>query len=88
MSNVVTLPDSIIETIDRLVGEEGRDRFVLDVIEAELRRRRMEAFEAVVGSLRDVDVPGWETPESADQWVHDLRRESDQRANLIEVDGG
>ena len=79
MSNVVTLPESIIEKIDRIAGEEGRDRFVLDVLEAEFRRRRVEAFEKVVGSLRDAEVPGWETPESIDRWVHDLRREWESR---------
>lgn len=83
MGNVITLPESIVEKIDRIVGEEGRDRFVLDVLEAEFRRRRLEAFEAIVGSLNDVGIPEWATKESADRWVRDQRREWDERVERL-----
>jgi hypothetical protein len=86
MSNVITLPDSIVEQIDRIVGEHGRDQFVRDALDAELRRRRLEAFEAAVGSLSDVDVPGWETPESTDRWVREQRGECEESAKRVPGD--
>ncbi len=38
------------------------------------RARRMTAFEKVAGSLANVEIPGWETSESAAQWVSASRR--------------
>ena len=37
------------------------------------REKLIEAAKRVAGSLKDVDIPGWETSKSAAQWVHDLR---------------
>jgi hypothetical protein len=37
------------------------------------------ALEKVAGSLTDVDVPGWETPEAAGAWVAKSRAEDDAR---------
>ena len=69
----VGLDRDMIQQIDQMVGEEHRDEFVATAVRAEIRRLRMEALKQVVGSLKDVDTPGWETPEAAAQWVHDSR---------------
>ena len=70
----VVLPNDLVCEIDQRVGQRRRSEFIQEAIEEKLRRlRRVEAFDRVVGSLKGVDIPGWETPESSAQWVHDLR---------------
>jgi hypothetical protein len=70
----VVMPDELVAEIDARVGKRGRSRFVTEAIEDRLRRQRaLEAFDEFAGSLADVDIPGWETPESAAQWVRDMR---------------
>ena len=71
--NCVTLPSELVQHVDQIVGQEGRERIVIEAIQAGIRRRQSAAFEAVVGSLVDVDVPGWETPESTVEWVRRMR---------------
>ena len=71
----VTLPEDIVKAVDRLVGQGGRSQFIASVVELELRRRRLSvALEELDGALADVDIPGWETRESAAAWVRALRR--------------
>ncbi len=72
-SNTVSLPSELIDRVDRVAGESGRDQFVADAVFEALRRLQLEAIEKFAGSLKDVDIPGWETSESAAEWVHNLR---------------
>jgi hypothetical protein len=70
-----SLPRTLVEEIDWLVGRKGRSAFVAEAAEQELRRRRLlAAFDRAAGSRKDVDSPGWETSETAEAWVRDLRR--------------
>jgi Arc/MetJ-type ribon-helix-helix transcriptional regulator len=70
----VVMPAQLVEDVDALVGQRRRSRFITEAVEEKLgRRRRVEAFDRVVGSLADADISGWETREAAAQWVHDLR---------------
>jgi hypothetical protein len=71
----ITLSNDVIEAIDQWVGSDHRSQFIVDAVEWELYRRRMTAaLEEMDGALADVDIPGWETPESAAAWVRALRR--------------
>jgi hypothetical protein len=71
----VLLPDELIESVDALVGQRRRSQFIAETVAEELRRRRLSAaLEQMAGSLADVDIPGWETPEAAAEWVRALRR--------------
>ncbi len=80
----IVMPAELVEEIDAQVGPRRRSRFVQEAVEEKLRRqRRIEAFDGVVGSLKDVDIPGWETPEAAAQWVHDLRRHPEKLAEQL-----
>lgn len=70
----VLLPRELVDEIDRRVGPRRRSEFiaratrrVLDVEE------RLTTFDAFVGSLEDMEIPGWETPESAAEWVRQQR---------------
>lgn len=77
----VVMPEELVEEVDALVGQRRRSRFITEAVEEKLgRRRRVEAFDRVVGSLADADIPGWETRESAAQWVHDLRFQPEKLA--------
>jgi Arc/MetJ-type ribon-helix-helix transcriptional regulator len=44
------------------------------------RLSRVEAFERVVGSPKEIDAPGWESPEAVAKQVHDLRYTSERLA--------
>ena len=81
----VVLPDELLRDVDARVGQRRRSEFIQEAIEEKLTRlSRLEAFERVVGSLKDVDTPGWETPEAAAQWVHDLRYHPEKLAEQVE----
>jgi hypothetical protein len=69
------VPADLVAAIDGVVGRRHRDRFIAKTLAAELRRRRLKrALDEVAGSLADVDIPGWETPEAAAEWGRAQRR--------------
>jgi metal-responsive CopG/Arc/MetJ family transcriptional regulator len=71
----VSMPRALVEEIDRRVGKKGRSAFIAEAAEQELRRlRRIEALDEFAGSLKDVDILGWETSESAAEWVREQHR--------------
>jgi hypothetical protein len=70
----VVLPDDVLREIDARVGPRRRSEFIQEAIEDKLNQlRRVEAFEPVVGSVTDGQVPEWETRESTDAWLRRLR---------------
>jgi metal-responsive CopG/Arc/MetJ family transcriptional regulator len=72
----IILPDELLARIDGLVGKRKRSEFITEVLEKEVRRRRRMAMaEEMMGSLKDVDIPGWETSESTVEWVREQRRQ-------------
>ncbi len=76
----VILPREIVEAVDHLVGKRGRSKFFAEAAEEKLARiRLLEAARRAVGSLADVDTPGWETSESAAEWVRASRRADEER---------
>lgn len=71
----IVIPKSLLDTIDELVGQRARSRFFAEAAEKELRRRNLiQAAKTVGGSLEQVDILGWETSESAAEWVRAARR--------------
>ena len=82
----VVMPKEIVRTIDDLVGRRARSKFLAEAAQEKLRRlRQRQALEKVAGSLRDVDIPGWETPEAAAEWVRKGREDADARlARLLD----
>ena len=71
----VVLPQELINQIDAVVGPHKRSQFIHEAIEETLRRlRRIHAYEEFVGSLANVDIPGWETSESTIERVRAQRR--------------
>ena len=75
----VVMPPALLQAIDAIVGHGKRSQFLVEAAEEKLRRMRLVTVgHRVAGSLKDVETPGWETPESAAAWVHDARQ-ADQR---------
>ncbi len=78
MRTHVILRDDLVEEVDKRVGKRRRSEFINEAVEASLKRLRLiESAEAVAGSLKDVNVPGWETEESALEWVRKMRASPD-----------
>ncbi|HEY7037144.1 MAG TPA: hypothetical protein VH482_37835 [Thermomicrobiales bacterium] len=75
MRTHVLLPKEVVEEIDRRVGPRRRSEFLARAAQRELEAEdRLRAFDEFVGSLKDVDIPEWETSESALEWVKEQRR--------------
>ena len=80
MRTHVILPSDLIEEVDELVGRRGRSKFFAEAVEEKLTRLRLaRAARKAVGSLADVDIPGWESSESAAEWVRTSRKVDDER---------
>jgi hypothetical protein len=75
----VVIPDEVLEEIDHLVGPRGRSKFLTDAAKAQLKRNDFLRIAIELGgSLKDAHIPGWETSESAAEWVHRLRYHPDE----------
>jgi metal-responsive CopG/Arc/MetJ family transcriptional regulator len=80
----VIVPDELIAEVDQLVGPRKRSEFFVEAVREHLRRERLKAAaEAAAGSLVGVDTPGWETSESAVEWVREQRRDWDRRVERL-----
>jgi len=80
----VVIPKALVETIDVLVGKRHRSAFLTEAAEKEVRRLKLlKAAEKAGGSLEHVEIPGWETSESAVEWVRALRRSDNERLERI-----
>ena len=80
----VVVPDDLIAEVDELVGPRKRSEFFVEAVRDRLRRERLKvAAEAAAGSLVGVDTPGWETSESATEWVREQRRDWDRRIERL-----
>ena len=76
----VLVPQDLVASVDRLVGRRRRSAFFAEAAAEKLARLRLaEAAEQAAGSLASVDVPGWETPEAASEWVRASRAADDAR---------
>jgi hypothetical protein len=74
----VVIPDDVLADIDELFGPRHRSKVLTQALREVVRRERLlRALANAEGSLKDVDIPGWETSESAYEWVRAGRREHD-----------
>jgi metal-responsive CopG/Arc/MetJ family transcriptional regulator len=70
----IVIPKSLVEAIDELVGRGSRSRFLVEAVEKEIRRRKLlRAGEQAGGSLKSVEISGWETSDAAAEWVRSSR---------------
>lgn len=74
----VILPEEMMEEIIKIAGPRRRSEFIAEAVENELRRRRRsEIAHRLAGSLSapGTHIPEWDTPESAERWLRDSRRD-------------
>ena len=70
----VLLPRSLLEAIDRQVGQRKRSEFLAEAAREKLERLALlEALEATAGVLKEEDYPEWKDSESIASWVETLR---------------
>ena len=78
-AHVVISPE-LVEEVDRLVGPRRRSHFFEEAVHEKVARLKLaEAARKAAGSLADSPIQGWETSESAAEWVHHARRADKDR---------
>lgn len=74
----IILPQELLAEVDRLVGERGRNAFLVEVVQREIQRRNLlDALREAKGSWRNEDHA--ELAEGSEAFVRGLRRENDER---------
>lgn len=70
----VILPADLLAEIDTLVGQRGRSAFLVDVLQEEVRRRRLlQLLNSTEPIWKSEDHP--ELAEGAESWVRKMRNE-------------
>lgn len=70
----ISLPDTLMSDVDRLVGPRGRSGFLARAAQNELKRERLRAaLDAARGAM--VDTPGWRSGDEIIRFVDELRSE-------------
>jgi metal-responsive CopG/Arc/MetJ family transcriptional regulator len=79
MRTHVVIPKQLVDSIDELVGTRNRSRFFTEAVEEKLSRVRLvRAARKLRGWLAGMDIPGWESSESAAKWVRSSRQQDDE----------
>ena len=74
----IVLPEDLVGEIDKVAGSRGRSAFLVDLARREIKRRRLLAiFEQEEPIWKDEDHP--ELAAGADEWLRQMRRESEAR---------
>lgn len=77
----VVIRRELVKSVDELVGRRSRSKFFAEAVEEKLARIRLTKLaRKAVGSLANVETPGWETSESAAEWVSSSRTADENRA--------
>jgi hypothetical protein len=83
----VILPESLVASMDKLVGKRRRSRYIEEAIREKLiRDAQSEALKAAAGALASEDYPEWSTPEATSAWVSALRRTEAELRPTPDVD--
>jgi len=85
----VVLPKELVEAIDALAGTRKRSEYIAEALAAavteKLRRARvLDAAIRAAGSVKEGDVPEWDTDEGAREWLRELRAGKSDRTRRIE----
>jgi hypothetical protein len=71
----VLLPAGLVEDLREFVSERGRSRFIAEVLEREVERRRLRAAIAdAAGAWSDADHPKLADGPAIDRWIAEGRR--------------
>lgn len=76
----IIVSKELLDSVDQFAGRRGRSRFFAEAAEEKLTKARLvKAAKKLAGSLANAAVPGWETSESAAEWVRASRKTDDER---------
>jgi hypothetical protein len=83
----VVMSVELVREIDALVGRRGRSQFLEEAAAERLQRlRRVAAFERAIATPTE-GIPEWETRESAEAWVRELRQGWEERLQRVSPPG-
>jgi len=75
----VFIPEKLLAEIDKLVGKGKRSSLITEILDHEIRRRRlMQILDDAAGCWKDEDHP--ELKDGAYAWVRQMRDEDDRRS--------
>ena len=79
----VLLPAGLVEDLREFVSERGRSRFIAEVLEREIERRRLRAAIAdAAGAWSDADHPEMTDGAAIDRWITESRTQPDRDRDL------
>lgn len=81
----ISLPDDLIEEVDKLAGPRKRSQFIEDAVRAKvLNERQRRAAERYIasGGLKEIP-PEWSTPAKTSEWVRKSREMDNERLEEI-----
>lgn len=82
----VILPRTVVETIDLLVGQRGRSRFLAEAATRELAHRQLlEIARQAAGSGKDLDRPWGRSAAEITAWVEETRGEGSLRDEQLDA---
>ena len=80
---LVPIPRQLAEQIDKIAGQKQRAKFVVELLERELRRReQFEALREAAGCWKDADHP--ELAGGSEEWIREMRQASLKRLENLE----
>ena len=82
---IIQIPQQLAAELDELAGSGHRSQFAVEVLQREVQRKRLiKLFESKEPIWKDEDHP--ELENGADQWVRQMRRESETRLPRLDID--
>jgi hypothetical protein len=80
---IIEIPLELANELDTVAGTGNRSKFVIELLDHELRRRRqLEIFRAIEPVWKDEDHPELAAI-GAEEWVRQQRQESESRFRLL-----
>ena len=72
----LTLPEDLVEALDRVAGPRQRSAFAEEAIRKAIRREKLRlSIEQTAGSLPAQRYPHWRTSRDVVEWVREMRAE-------------
>jgi hypothetical protein len=69
------LPKALVEDLRRFIPKRERNRFIVDILSRELRRRKLlDALDSSYGAWSDEAHPEMATGEDIDRWIEEQRK--------------
>jgi metal-responsive CopG/Arc/MetJ family transcriptional regulator len=76
----IVVSEDLLREVDEFVGARRRSEFFAEAAREKINRLKLcRAAEQLAGLLAVKDIPGWESSESAAEWVHSQRRDAEER---------